>query len=141
MKVILAAGGVLWREGKDGSRRIAVISRSRYLDERSLPKGKLEKGESFEQAALREISEETGCQARIVGFIASVDYWVKKRPKVVLFFDMKLSAETPFQPNDEVDALEWLDPVQALPTLSYELERQILQRWLDGVAESGNSRL
>lgn len=134
MKVILAAGGVLWREQPDGSRRIAVISRSRYLQERSLPKGKLEKGESFDQAALREIAEETGCQASIVGFIGSVDYWVKKRPKVVLFFDMKLSAEKPFEPNDEVDALEWLDPIEALPTLSYELEREILQRWLDGLA-------
>lgn len=131
MKVILAAGGVLWRTQPDGSRAIAVISRSRYQNERSLPKGKLETGESFDEAALREIEEETGCRAQIVGFVGSVDYWVKKRPKVVLFFDMQLVRETPFEPNEEVDALEWADPAQALPTLSYELEREILQRWLD----------
>ena len=130
MKVIVAAGGVLWRAEADGSRRVAVISRSRYLNERSLPKGKLEKGESFDEAALREIEEETGCEARIVGFVGSVDYWVKKRPKVVVFFDMELVKETPFEPNDEVDALEWVDPHEALPTLSYELERDILERWL-----------
>lgn len=131
MKVILAAGGVLWRTAEDGSRRIAVISRSRYLNERSLPKGKLEKGESFDEAALREIEEETGCEARIVGFVGSVDYWVKKRPKVVIFFDMELVKAAPFKPNQEVDALEWADPEEALTTLSYELERRILQRWLE----------
>ncbi len=130
MKVILAAGGVLWRTAPDGSRRVAVISRSRYLDERSLPKGKLEKGESFDEAAIREIAEETGCQARIVGFVGSVDYWVKKRPKVVVFFDMQLVKETPFKPNDEVNDLDWVDPEEALSTLSYDLERKILKRWL-----------
>lgn len=130
MKVILAAGGVLWRTAPDGSRRVAVISRSRYLDERSLPKGKLEKGESFDEAAIREIAEETGCQARIVGFVGSVDYWVKKRPKVVVFFDMQLVKETLFKPNDEVNDLDWVDPEEALSTLSYDLERKILKRWL-----------
>jgi len=135
VKVILAAGGVLWRTAPDGSRRVAVISRSRYPGERSLPKGKLEKGESFEEAAVREIAEETGCEARIVGFVGSVDYWVKKRPKVTVFFDMRLVKETPFKPNAEVNALDWADPEEALSTLSYELERKILRRWLKQAAE------
>ncbi len=130
MKLILAAGGVLWRGESDGSRRIAVISRSRYLDERSLPKGKLEPGESFADAAVREILEETGCGCRIVGFVGAVDYRVKKRPKIVAFFDMELTTETAFTPNEEVDSLEWMSPDEALPLLSYPLERQILQRWL-----------
>ncbi|MBI1355956.1 MAG: NUDIX domain-containing protein [Acidobacteria bacterium] len=130
VKVILAAGGVLWREEADGARRVAVISRARYPGERSLPKGKLEKGETFEQAAVREIFEETGCVAEVVGFVASVDYWVKKRPKVVLFYDMRLMRATPFQPNREVEALDWLSPEDALATLSYGLERDVVQRWL-----------
>jgi 8-oxo-(d)GTP phosphatase len=130
VKVILAAGGVLWRGEPDGSRRIAVISRNRYLDERSLPKGKLEPGETFADAAVREILEETGCGSRIVGFVGAVDYWVKKRPKIVAFFDMELTRETPFSPSDEVDSLEWMSPGEALPLLSYPLECHILQRWL-----------
>jgi len=132
VKVILAAGGVLWREQADGSRRVAVISRSRYPGERSLPKGKLEKGESFEAAALREMTEETGCEAAIVGFVGAVDYWVKKGPKVVLFFEMELVRQGPFRPNDEVDGLDWMPPEEALEALSYELERSILERWLEG---------
>ena len=130
VKVILGAGGVLWRAGPDGSRRIAVISRRRYPNERSLPKGKLENAETFDEAALREIVEETGCEARIEGFVGSVDYWVKKHPKVVLFFDMKLVKETPFRPNAEVEALAWTDPAEALQTLTYELERETVRRWL-----------
>jgi 8-oxo-(d)GTP phosphatase len=131
VKLILAAGGVLWRGEPDGSRRIAVVSRSRYVDERSLPKGKLEPGESFAAAAVREILEETGCGCRIVGFVGAVDYWVKRRPKIVAFFDMELTLEKAFTPNEEVDLLEWMHPAEALALLSYPLERQILQRWLD----------
>jgi 8-oxo-dGTP pyrophosphatase MutT (NUDIX family) len=55
--VIQAGGGLVWRESRAG-REIAIIHRPRY-DDWTFPKGKLHKGETWEQAALREVEEET----------------------------------------------------------------------------------
>ena len=68
MAEILAAGGVVLRDG-----RVLVVHRLRY-DDWSLPKGKLEAGESFEQAALREVYEETGYTCTLGGSIGSTSY-------------------------------------------------------------------
>ena len=129
VKTILAAGGVLWREGGD-RREIALIYRERWGGEWSLPKGKLEKGESFETAAVREVLEETSCAAAIVDFLGAVDYRVKGKPKVVFFYEMRLVEELPFAPSDEIQALEWLHPEAALERLVHEKEREVLRLWL-----------
>ncbi|MCB1021581.1 MAG: NUDIX hydrolase [Bryobacterales bacterium] len=128
-KTILAAGGVLWRE-RNGIRQVALIYRERYGGEWSLPKGKLEKGESFEQAALREILEETACRAEIEDFLASLDYRVKGKPKVVLFYRMRVLEERPFLPSAEIQALEWLEPEAALERLVHRQERKVLRIWM-----------
>ena len=60
---VAAAGGVVVREAGEGQ-EVALVHRPRY-DDWSLPKGKLEQGESFEDAALREIEEETGLSCRL----------------------------------------------------------------------------
>lgn len=129
LRVVLAAGGVLWRRN-GGSVRIALIRRNRYGEEWSLPKGKLEEGESFEMAALREVLEETCCEASIGGFVGAVDYYAGKRPKVVLFYDMELEEEREFIPSDEVGRLEWIAPEEALERLSYGTEREVMRRWI-----------
>ena len=58
--LIEAAGGVVVRDGQ-----VALVHRPRY-DDWTLPKGKLDPGESFEEAALREVEEETGLRAHLV---------------------------------------------------------------------------
>lgn len=128
-RVILASGAVLWRPGPGGE-EIAVIRRARYGEEWSLPKGKLDVGESFEAAALREVEEETCCQGEICGFVGAVDYHAGGRPKVVLFYEMTLVGERPFKPNSEVTALHWSDPAAALDLLTYEPEKAILAKFL-----------
>ena len=65
--VIEAAGGVLWRD-QDGERQVAVVHRPLY-DDWSFPKGKLDKNESWQQAALREVREETGLEIEVGKFI------------------------------------------------------------------------
>jgi ADP-ribose pyrophosphatase YjhB (NUDIX family) len=124
--VIFAAGGIVWKETPQG-RKIAVIRRSRY-DDWSLPKGKLIKEESWEQAAIREVKEETGCDVRITGFAGSTSYQAKGKPKIVLFFTMEAVRESPFTDSSEVKEVLWLSVEEALGKLDYEGERALLSR-------------
>src|SRR4051812_2537023 len=75
---VRAAGGVVVHED-----RLAVVHRPRY-DDWSLPKGKLDAGESWEDAALREVAEETGLRCRLLDELPAVPYTDRRgRPKRV----------------------------------------------------------
>jgi len=120
---VLAAGGLVVRE--DG--RVVVIHRPRY-DDWSLPKGKLDPGESFEDGALREVEEETGIRGRIVGELQPVSYLDRKgRDKLVRWYRMEIDDAGEFAPSDEVDELRWLTPDAALALVSYDHDRKLLQ--------------
>jgi 8-oxo-dGTP diphosphatase len=125
--VIRAAGALLW-QGPPERRVIAVVHRNRY-DDWTLPKGKLKKDESWEQAALREVKEETGYDARILGFAGSVSYEVNGRPKIVRYWHMVAEGE-PSELDDEVDELVWLPIEQAIKRLQYPLEKSLLEQQL-----------
>jgi 8-oxo-dGTP pyrophosphatase MutT (NUDIX family) len=124
--VIRAAGGLVWRKA-GGRKELAVIQRTRYGGDRTLPKGKLKSGEGWQEAALREVQEETRCEARLGRFAGSVIYPVDGVPKVVLFWNMTVVGDCRFVPSDEVDALEWLPVKEALRTLDYEGERTLVE--------------
>jgi 8-oxo-dGTP pyrophosphatase MutT (NUDIX family) len=115
-----AAGGVVERDGV-----VALVHRPRY-DDWTLPKGKLDRGESFEAAALREVVEETGLRCRLVRELPEVIYEVRGRPKVVRYWLMAVEADLGFVVNDEVDELRWVEPADALALLSYERDRDVL---------------
>jgi 8-oxo-dGTP diphosphatase len=117
---VRASGGVVVRDG-----RVALVHRPRY-DDWTLPKGKLDAGESFEDAALREVEEETGLRCRLVRELPSTEYEVRGRPKVVRYWLMEPEAVMPFAANDEVDELRWLEPAEALALLSYERDKDVL---------------
>lgn len=119
---IFAAGGLLWREVPNGL-QLLIVHRKRY-DDWSLPKGKLDQGELWQQAALREVKEETNLEAKIDSFAGVVAYHHKTRPKVVLFWNMTpLKRVEDVQPvsdtEPEVDEMRWLDVDTALEKLSY----------------------
>jgi 8-oxo-dGTP diphosphatase len=115
---VKAAGGVVWRRAGD-SVAIAVIHRPRY-DDWSLPKGKLDAGESWEEGAVREVEEEIGIRARLGEELSPAGYEDRKgRAKVVRYWLMEPEEEQAFTPNDEVDELRWLAPDEALGVLSY----------------------
>jgi len=124
--VIFAAGGIVWKETQEG-RKVAVIRRSRY-DDWSLPKGKLKEKETWEEAAVREVKEETGCDARITGFAGSASYEVKGVPKIVLFFTMETVRESALTDFSEVKEVLWFSPEEALKKLDYEAERALLSK-------------
>jgi 8-oxo-dGTP diphosphatase len=119
-RTIDAAGGVVEQDGL-----IAIVHRPRY-DDWSLPKGKLDKNESSERAALREVQEETGLSCQLIEELDPVSYTDNRgRPKNVRYWRMKvLSGE--FEVNDEVDELRWLSKAEALDLLSYEHDRELV---------------
>jgi len=117
---IEAAGGLVVREGQ-----VALVHRPRY-DDWTLPKGKLDPGESFEQAAVREVEEETGLRARLVRELPSTTYRVGGRPKIVRYWLMEVDDDAPFAPNDETDELRWVRPDEALRLLTYDRDRELL---------------
>jgi 8-oxo-dGTP diphosphatase len=115
---------------RDGE--VAVVHRPRY-DDWSLPKGKLDEGETFEQAALREVWEETGLRARLGRELPPVHYEVRDRPKIVRYWLMELqSAPAPFEANDEVDALRWLSPAEAVELLTYDRDKELVRAAVAG---------
>ena len=124
--VIMAAGGIVTRDTSRG-REYAIIHRPRHGDW-TLPKGKLDPKERWQDAALREIEEETGFEVELGEFAGSCSYMTRNAPKIVLFWHMPLVGEPRFQPDDpdEVDQLVWLPLEKALERLSYDRERRVL---------------
>jgi 8-oxo-dGTP diphosphatase len=118
---VKAAGGVVRRDG-----RIAVVHRPRY-DDWSLPKGKLDPGETWEEAALREVREETGLECSLGEELSSTRYHDRKgRSKLVRYWLMDpVGGE--FAPNDEVDELRWLTPAEAAALLTYPRDKELAQ--------------
>ena len=125
-KRIEAAGGVVMRKGPDET-EIAVVHRPRY-DDWSFPKGKLDPGETFEEAALREVREETGLTCRLGPELAFAHYNDNKgRPKLVRYWLMAVIEDPGFEPNDEVDELRWLTPAEATELLTYSRDRSLVK--------------
>jgi 8-oxo-dGTP diphosphatase len=102
-----------------------VIHRPRY-DDWSLPKGKLEPGESGEEAALREVLEETGFRCRLAGTLPAVTYTdAKGRPKRVCYWLME-PIEGSFEAGREVDEMRWVPATQVDELLTYDHDRQLV---------------
>jgi 8-oxo-dGTP diphosphatase len=118
-RLIRAAGGVVVRDG-----RVLLVHRARY-DDWSLPKGKLEQGESWEEAALREVREETGLRCELGAFLGSSHYAPGGRTKEVRWWAMTSADEA--RPSNEVDEVRWVTPAEACELLSYTGERQLLE--------------
>ena len=118
--MIRSAGGVVVRDG-----RVLLVHRERY-DDWSLPKGKLEPGETWEQAALREVREETGLDCELGAYLGATHYAPGGVEKEVRWWLMTGAGEP--QPDTEVDDLRWATPDEARELLSYDGERELLNR-------------
>ncbi|OBG13362.1 NUDIX hydrolase [Mycolicibacterium celeriflavum] len=128
-KTILAAGAVLWRpNGNPDAPEIALIHRPRY-DDWSLPKGKVDPGETEPVTAVREVCEETGYTAHLGRWLASVSYSVEQGKKKVRYWAAR-QVHGDFHPNDEVDELKWLPVPAAIKQLDYLHDRKVLRRFM-----------
>jgi 8-oxo-dGTP pyrophosphatase MutT (NUDIX family)/phosphohistidine phosphatase SixA len=133
---IRAAGGVLWRSAPQRAGRedieVALIHRPRY-DDWSLPKGKVDPGETEFEAALREVEEETGHRGLPGRSLGKIRYLKTSggvtRPKVISFWAMQANGGGRFAPGREVDELRWVPIEGAGSMLTYPTDREVLGRF------------
>jgi len=126
LTVVRAAGGVVRRDTAAGDTEILLVHRPKY-DDWSLPKGKVEEGESDEDCAVREVEEETGLHCRLGPELRSVDYRDRfDRPKHVRYWLMTpVSGE--FNASKEVDEARWIPMDAAGDLLTYERDVGIVR--------------
>lgn len=126
---VVAAGAVLWRPAPGGGTEVALVHRPRY-DDWSLPKGKLNHGESAPAAAVREIAEETGHTATLGPVLGESRYRVPQGDKVVHYWSARAeTTENGFAPNSEVDELRWPPTSVASELLTYRRDVAVLDRF------------
>lgn len=124
--VIEAAGGIV-EQKTDGGVRIAVVHRTRYGSEWALPKGKRQSSETWQEAALREVREETGLGPSIVAFAGATSYVHGQAAKVVLYWRMRVDpSAAAFAKNEEVDQLAWLTPGDAVRRLTHKEQADLV---------------
>jgi 8-oxo-dGTP diphosphatase len=122
---VRAAGGVV-RRRVDGQVRTVLVHRPRY-DDWSFPKGKLLEGESFEEAARREVLEETGLECRIDDELPTSRYVDQHgEPKIVRYWAMETLNGHALHPTDEVDEARWLTLAEARDALTYDRDRAVV---------------
>lgn len=140
---VLAAGAVVWRM-VDGRAKVLVVHRPVHKDV-SLPKGKVDPGESLPQTAVREILEETGLTVTLGAPLGTAEYTMMTngRDKVVHYWSAEVHDHqlevAKFVPNDEISQLEWLPIKAALAKLSYPHDREIVERMRARI-KSGTAR-
>jgi 8-oxo-dGTP pyrophosphatase MutT (NUDIX family) len=127
----LSAGGVVLR-ASEGSVEVAVVSpRQGVL---ALPKGHPEPGESLEQAATREVREETGLVAEPAEQLGEVRYWYtlagERVLKRVAFFLFAYRSGSIADHDDEVESAAWVPLERAPELLSYKGEREMAAKAL-----------
>ncbi|WP_422748438.1 NUDIX hydrolase [Mycobacterium sp. WMMD1722] len=133
-KAVLAAGAVLWRDGPNAV-EVAVIHRPRY-DDWSLPKGKVDPGETEPVTAVREIHEETGYASVLGRRLPSVSYPLGDGVKKKVRYWAARALDGEFAPNDEVDRLLWLPVAEAMKQVGYPHDRKVLRRFAKAPADT-----
>lgn len=138
---IRAAGGVVWRAAPappPAGLEIVVVHRPKYGDW-SLPKGKLDPGETWQDAAVREVREETGYPVVELGpFLDQVEYVARDsdprspRRKQVRYWAMRAGPGS-FTPGTEVDEIRWLPAPAAIDLLSYDRDRELVHLFLSRI--------
>ena len=129
---VLAAGAVCWRL-VDGKARVLLVHRGDRADV-SLPKGKLDPGETLPQTAVREIAEETGLAITLGAPLGTVEYTLPSGRETVVYYwsaevgDHALELSS-FSPNSEIASIEWVPLEKARKKLSYAHDIDVLDRF------------
>lgn len=118
------AGGVVVRiDG--GERRYLVVQASKNKSHWVLPKGHIDPGETAEEAALREVREESGAVGEIISEVGVEEYDFPRKPVRALYFAMRLVREVPAEEDREI---RWLRYEDAIATLTFDGARKLVER-------------
>lgn len=128
--MILAAGCVLWRRSPlaEGI-ELALVHRPKWADW-SHPKGKLKRGETFADAAIREVREEAGMACALGSALPTARYLAQGYPKEVRYWSAEATAGA-FAPSREVDQMVWLPPTAARGRLTHERDKELVAALLE----------
>lgn len=140
---IRAAGAVCWRVNSEGKVKILLVYRTQHRDT-SLPKGKVDPGETLPETAVREIAEETGLTIGLGPPLGVVEYTMPNgRDKEVYYWSAEVSkqarANSTFVANDEIESLHWVSLAKARTRLSYPHDLDIVERFAE-LYEQGRAR-
>ncbi len=133
----VSSGGVVYRLGDEGPEIVLVSRRSPVLY--ALPKGTPDPGETDEATALREVQEETGLEARVLGPLGDVRYWFTdgdgtRVDKVVHFFLMEATGGDLALHDHEFDDVAWYHLAEAERLLTHKNQLHILHKAADLIA-------
>jgi 8-oxo-dGTP pyrophosphatase MutT (NUDIX family) len=137
----VSSGGVVYRH-HEGKLEIALIA-IRGGRVWALPKGRVEAGETLEQAAQREVMEETGIEGQILDRLGEISYWFYAKEegvkvhKTVHFYLLSYIRGNTDNPSWEVDEARWWPLDEALPLLTYKSERETVEQAIVRLKERG----
>ena len=130
-----SSGGVIFKAKEDGI-QVVLISHHNQKGKLiwCLPKGSVEKGESLQETAIREVREETGIVGRILEKIGQIQYWFYSKEeetkifKTVHFFLLEFLQGNESDHDSEVDEARWVALSEANGMLTHDSERQIMEK-------------
>lgn len=127
-----SAGGVVFK--KKGERiEVALILRDNKT-KWCLPKGQVEKGESPEDTARREIKEETGLEGELLQELNTIHYFFSSKEentrfsKTVNFYLFRYTSGNVEEHDWEVDSVEWVEIDEAIKRLTYKSEKETMEK-------------
>ena len=130
-----SAGGVIFKKNENSFQIILISVRNGQAW--CLPKGIVDKGETTEDAALREVSEETGLTGRIIDKLGDINYWyyikednIKCR-KTVHFYLMEYVSGDTADHDIEVDEAAWFSLETALNKVSFKGDRTMIEKAIE----------
>jgi 8-oxo-dGTP pyrophosphatase MutT (NUDIX family) len=138
----ISAGGVVFRLRVDDGFEVALIRT--HEGRWQLPKGWVEDGESKEDTARREVREETGIEAKVIGPLGDIEYWYNSTyepeparvHKFVHFYLLEYVAGSTEDHDHEVLEARWVDIADALRMLAFKDERRIMSLAADALTKA-----